>query len=99
MTKLKLALAAIIALVVMGLGWWISSENSQLVGPKLMGLQLPSWNLGAWLFIMLLIGGILGYVLSLLSYFKHRSRSASLQRKLSRCEEEVARLRTAGLRD
>lgn len=99
MWKIKALLAAIVAILVMGLGWWISSENSQLVSPILMGIQLPSLNLGAWLFIMLLIGGVLGYLFSLLSYLKLRGQSLSAQRKLSRCEQEVAKLRTAALRD
>lgn len=99
MWKLKVLLAAIIAILVMGLGWWISSENSQLVSPVLMGIQLPRLNLGAWLFIMLLIGGVFGYLFSLLSYLKLRSQSLSAQRKLSRCEQEVAKLRTAALRN
>lgn len=99
MFKIKAILAVIIAILVMGLGWWISSENSQIVSPKLMGLQLPSWNLGVWLFITLLVGGVLGYLLSLLSYLKIQSRSLAIQRKLNRCEQEVAKLRTAGLRE
>ncbi|MEX1033607.1 MAG: lipopolysaccharide assembly protein LapA domain-containing protein [Cellvibrionaceae bacterium] len=99
MLKFKLLLAAIVGLLVMGLGWWISSENSQIVSPRLMGLQLPGWNLGAWLFIMLLLGGLLGYFLSLVSYLKIRGHSLAVQRKLNRCEQEVAKLRTAALRD
>lgn len=99
MLKIKAILAVVIAVLVMGLGWWISSENSQIVSPKLMGLQLPSWNLGVWLFIVLLVGGVLGYLLSLLSYLKIQSRSLAIQRKLNRCEQEVAKLRTAGLRE
>lgn len=99
MLKIKFILAAALAIVVMGLGWWISSENEQMVSPTLMGVPLPSWNLGVWLFIMLLVGGVLGYLLSLLSYLKIRSRSLAVQRKLNRCEQEVAKLRTAGLRE
>lgn len=99
MLKIKVILAATIAVLVMGLGWWISSENSQMVSPTLMGIQLPSWNLGVWLFIMLLLGAVIGYLLSLLSYVKMRSRTRSVQRQLNRCEQEVAKLRTAGLRD
>jgi uncharacterized membrane protein YciS (DUF1049 family) len=99
MWKIKALVAAIIAILVMGLGWWISSENSQLVSPILMGIPLPSLNLGVWLFIMLLVGGVLGYLFSLFSYWKLKSQSASAQRKLTRCEQEVAKLRTAALRD
>lgn len=99
MLKIKVILAAIVAILVMVLGWWVSSENNQMVSPTLMGIQLPSWNLGVWLFIMLLVGGILGYLLSLLSYIKTRSRALAVQRKLKRCEQEVAKLRTSALRD
>lgn len=99
MLKIKVILAAIIAILVMILGWWISSENSQLVSPMLMGLRLPSWNLGVWLTITLLVGGVAGYLLSLLSYVRLRSRSLVLQRKLRHCEQEVAKLRTAALRE
>jgi uncharacterized membrane protein YciS (DUF1049 family) len=99
MLKIKVLLAAILGVMVMGLGWWISSENSQMVSPTLVGVQLPSWNLGVWLFIMLLVGGIVGYLLSLPGYIRIRGHVLAVQRKLNRCEQEVAKLRTAGLRD
>jgi len=99
MAKIKALLAVILTIMVAGLGWWISSENSQLVSPYFLGLQLPSWNLGAWMLIMLLIGGLSGYVLSLLSYMKLMNRARTLRRDLARCEQELTQLRTASLRD
>lgn len=99
MAKIKILLGLLTAIVIAGLGWWISSENSQLVSPRLLGISLPSWNLGIWMLIMLLIGGVSGYVLSLISYLKLRNRSRILRRDLARCEQELNTLRTASLRD
>jgi len=99
MAKLKLFLGVLIAISVMIVGWWISSENSQLVSPVLFGYDLPSWNLGAWMFLMLLIGGLLGYVISLLSYVKHRGKAMNLQRKLSSRDQELAKMRASSMKD
>lgn len=99
MAKIKVLLGLIFVALVAAVGWWISSENSLLVSPLLLGIQLPNWNLGAWLLIMLVIGGLSGYVLSLLSYLKLRNQARVLRRDLARCEQELSRLRTASFRD
>lgn len=99
MVKIKVFLGLVLAVMVAGIGWWISSENSQLVSPRLLGIQLPDWNLGAWMLIMLAIGGLSGYVLSLLSYLSLRNQARVLRRDLARCEQELSRLRTASFRD
>lgn len=99
MVKIKVFLGLVLTIVVAGLGWWISSENSQLISPRLVGIELPAWNLGAWMIIMLGIGGLCGYVLSLLSYLKLRNQARVLRRDLARCEQELGRLRTASFRD
>jgi len=84
---------------VMLVGWWISSENSQIVNPTLFGYAMPKFNLGTWLLLVLFIGTALGYILSWLSGLGVRGKERSLQRKLKSCEQELTKLRTQALRD
>lgn len=99
MSKLKLLFALLIAVGVMIVGWVVSSENNQLVSPVLFGYGLPRWNLGVWLLLMLLIGGLLGWLISIFSYFRYVGRSRSLQRRLSSRDQEISRLRASSMKD
>lgn len=98
MFKLKILLTGLFILAVLGLGWWFGSENTELVRPTLFGIPLRAWSLGTWLSLMLLIGSVLGYLISLLSYARIKGQNLNLQRKLQRREQEVAKLRTASIR-
>lgn len=99
MSKLKLIVGVLCLLAVMGLGWWISYENSQRVAPIVLGFVLPNWTLGVWLFATLIVGGLLGYLISLVTYLKYRGRVLQLQHKLKKCEQDNAKIRESTLRD
>lgn len=99
MAKVKLLLILMMIIFVMLIGWWISSENSQIVNPTLFGYTLPKFNLGTWLLLVLFVGTILGYMLSWLSGLGVRGKERLLQRKLKNCEQELTKLRTQALRD
>lgn len=99
MSKIKLFLILIVAAAIVAVGIWFSAENSLLIQPKLFGFTLWQANLGFWLFSVFLLGGLLGFFISWLSYIGVKSHSKSLERKLSKKEHEVAQLRSAVLKD
>ena len=99
MWKLKLLVGTIIFVAIIILGMVINADNNQIVNPTLLGIQLPQASLGLWLFLAMLVGGVLGYVVSLLSTLKTHGQKTRLSRKLKHCEQELAQLRTSGLRD
>ncbi|GAB1258042.1 lipopolysaccharide assembly protein LapA domain-containing protein [Aurantivibrio plasticivorans] len=93
MTKLKLLFSICVALFVMSIGWWVSSENDQLVTPQFAGFSFGGLNLGTWLFMMLLTGVVIGYLISSLGYWRQRMKASGLQRKLANKEQELAKLK------
>ena len=95
MRKIKLLLVLVVFLFVAAIGYWISTENEQLVHPVLFGFQLPEWSLSTWLFITLFVGSLLGYLISLFSYLSLRARAANLHRKLTARDKEIAKLRAS----
>lgn len=99
MWKLKLLLGAVILIAISAVGMVINADNTNVVSPTLFGISLPSASLGVWLFATLLAGGILGFIVSLLSTLKSHGQKALLSRKLKQCENELAQLRTSALRD
>ena len=99
MWKLKLLLGVIFLIAIVVVGMVVSADNSQVIHPTLFGLELPDASIGFWLFSALLVGGVLGFLVSLLSTFKSYGQKSRLSRKLKQCEQELAQLRTSGLRD
>ncbi len=99
MRKIKLFLVLIIFIFVVAIGYWISTENEQLVHPVLFGFELPEWSLSTWLFITLFAGSFLGYLISVFSYLSLRARAANLQRKLTARDKEIAKLRATTLKE
>lgn len=93
----------ILSLLLVGL--WFSSENVQPVEVVLLGFSMPKMNVGVLLPLVLLLGALLGFVLSLGPLARLQNRNLSLQRKLGRRERELQSLRKAplqyeaGLRD
>jgi uncharacterized membrane protein YciS (DUF1049 family) len=99
MWKLKLLVSVIFFLAIAMLGMVINSDNTDVVSPSLFGYSFPPASLGIWLFVTLLMGGISGYLVSLLSNLKRHGQLTLLSRKLKHCEKELAQLRTSALRD
>lgn len=98
MWKLKLFIVVLILVAFVALGMVFSSQNQQPVTPNLLGVELGSISLGVCLFLTLIIGALLGYLVAAISSFKQRGAHALLARKLKRCEQELTQLRTAALR-
>ena len=99
MWKLKLFVAVIFLLAIAALGMVINADNVETVSPSLFGYRFPAASLGIWLFLALLVGGVLGYLVSVLSNLKRHGQLTLANRKLRHCEKELAQLRTSALRD
>lgn len=99
MWKLKALFVFIFVAILIGLGMVISAENNQIVNPVLFGIALPQNSLGIWLFISVLVGGLLGFAIAWLSWLKKFGQNRVLTRKLKNSEQELTNLRTKALRD
>ena len=75
------------------LGVWFSTENTQSVDIVLLGFPMPAVSSGVLVCGVLLLGAIVGYLVSLLSALKTRNRNLSLKRQLNRRDKEIERLR------
>ena len=99
MWKIKLLISLILLAAIASVGVVVTADNSEKVSPVVFGLQTYSASLGVWLFTVLLVGGILGFLVSWFSGIKSRGQKSMLARKLKSCEQELAQLRTGSLRD
>ncbi len=88
----------LLTLIAIFLGYLFSLENDTLVSVTLVGLTLPPLGLGTWLLAFLLLGLILGIVVTGLPVFRQKQKVAALTRKNRRLEQEMQQLRSQDLR-
>ena len=83
-----------IAILVSGLilGVWFSTENTQSVDIVLFGFPMPAVSSGVLVCGVLLLGAIVGYLVSLVSGLKTRNDNMFLRRQLNRRDREIERL-------
>ncbi len=93
MALIKRLLLLLIVLCGLVLGVWFSVENAQPLQVTLLGFSLPSLSAGVWLALVLLLGAVLGYVVSIFPVLKLKNDNMSLSRKLKRRDREIEKLR------
>ncbi|MGH1371029.1 MAG: LapA family protein [Cellvibrionaceae bacterium] len=93
MTLIKRLLLLLVLLCGLILGVWFSVENAQPVQVTLLGFSLPQLSVGVWLTAVLLLGAVLGYVISVFPVLKLKNENMSLHRKLKRRDRELEKLR------
>ena len=93
--KLLMIVVLILGLV---LGVWLSTENTQLITVSLLGFLMPPVSVGLLICGLLLVGALLGFLVSMISGLKVRNEKLSLRRQLSRCEKELDRLRKSSVK-
>lgn len=98
MWKLKLFFYLLIFAAIAALGMVVSSLNQELVHPNLLGFEFGAISLGVCLFLTLIVGALLGYLVAAVSGLRQRGQQTLLNRKLKHCEKELSQLRAAGLR-
>ncbi|GAA5316961.1 MAG: hypothetical protein AseanaTS_21650 [Candidatus Pelagadaptatus aseana] len=96
---LKALLVLALVIVALVLGVWISVDNPQPVSLVLMGFSLPPIAQGVLITGVLMLGAILGFVISLIPTLKITNENLSLRRKVRRRDKELGRLRKAPLKD
>jgi len=90
-------LLLVVALLLLGL--WFSAENTARVAVVLLGFPMPDVAQGVLLLVVLLLGAVLGFVMSVLPLLRLTNRNMSLARKLKRRDLELERMRKAPLVD
>ncbi len=80
------------------LGFWFASENGQSVNVVALGYPLPSLSLGLWSLIALMVGVLLGFVVSLWPAFSLKQRLGTKERQLKNSEDELQKVRSQHVR-
>jgi|GEM_PF-305346 len=99
MALFKRFVLLLLVVLLLALGLWFSSENTGRVVVLLLGFPAPEVALGVLLLSVLLLGAVLGFVMSLLPLLRLTNRNLSLARKLKRRDLELERLRKIPLLD
>ena len=93
----RLLVIAVLVFALM-IGVTFTSENSQLFALILFGFQLPEQPVGLWILIALLLGGLMGIVLSIFPRLLIEQNLANKNRKIRQLEKELGQLRTNHLK-
>ncbi|MCP8898367.1 lipopolysaccharide assembly protein LapA domain-containing protein [Gilvimarinus xylanilyticus] len=88
----------LLIIIAIFLGYLFSLENDTLVSVTLVGLTLPPMGLGTWLLAFLLLGLILGIIVTGLPVFRQKQKVTALTRKNRRLELEIQQIRSQDLR-
>lgn len=88
----------IILILALCLGITIAYQNGQAVNIILLNYPLPELKLGLWVVIILLIGSLIGLILSYLPRLWMRNSIAAKDRKIRQLEKELNQLRAASLK-
>lgn len=94
----RLVLIAVFFIAMAG-GLLFAAANSDIVPVTFFGLQFSDIGIGWILIIFFIVGGILGILMSLIPYFSAKKQVILLKHKLNGYEKELAKLRTAPLRN
>lgn len=78
-------------LAMLVLGGWIALYNSEPLSLNVFGLQLPEFNAGVYICVVLMLGVILGYITH---YVVTQRKVIARKRALSKANKEVARLQS-----
>lgn len=93
----RLLLIVLFAVTVL-MGVVFASENNAAVALILFGFQLPELSLGLWVLIAVLLGAIIGVLLSFLPLIFNRYTRSSKDKKINQLQKELAALRVSGLK-
>lgn len=90
---------AVICLVVLFIGIFISVYNTEKVSIDLVFFSLPELNLSFWLVIMFIVGGVAGLLVNIVTVTTLRARLRAEKRRVSNANKELDKLRTNGLKE
>jgi uncharacterized integral membrane protein len=75
-----------------------ASENSQSISLVVFNFPLPELSAGLWIFIALLVGAIIGLLISSFPVFFSRYAHLNKDKKIIQLQKELDKLRVAGLK-
>ena len=87
----------VLLIVAIAIGAIFTSENNQQLPLIFLGYALPELKLGLWMVLALLVGSLLGLLLSTLSLFIRAQSVNAKNRKIKHLEQELQQLRTANI--
>ncbi len=95
---IKRLLLLILLIMACLVGMVVTSENSTLVPLIIFGIQLPELSVGLWLCVALLVGAVIGLLISFLPLFFSRYSNSNKDKKILQLEKELKILRVSGLK-
>ncbi len=99
MRLIKKLIFVVLCLLMIFIGIMMTINNTDRVTIDLVFVQLPELSLGVWLLLTLLMGGVIGVLLSTMTMFMLRTRLGSVKRKLATTQKELDQLRVSTLKD
>jgi len=88
-------LKILFALVIVALGFWFTSENSEAVSLLVFGFALPEWPVGGWVLGAFSLGTVLGVLAGIGPRLSASRQIRKQDRVLKKNEAELHRLRVA----
>lgn len=83
----------LLALLCIAIGVYFAVDNPDSIAPSFAGYTMPAGSVGFWLIGALLVGLLLGFIVSLLPFYAERRRARGLERQLQRLERELHTVR------
>ncbi|WP_444931670.1 lipopolysaccharide assembly protein LapA domain-containing protein [Microbulbifer sp. SSSA002] len=79
----------VVALLCVALGIYFAVANPETIAPNIVGYPLPEGSVGFWLIGFLLLGLLLGFIVSLLPVYAKRRQVKVLEKQLEKMEREL----------
>ena len=89
---IKRTLLVLVILVATISGWKFSFDNGEPVQLLLLGSQLPTMPIGLWILSALLLGCVLGFILSYLPNALNQYSLQTKSRKIQRLEKKLQKV-------
>ncbi|MCW8127089.1 LapA family protein [Microbulbifer halophilus] len=83
----------LLALLCIAVGVYFAVDNPDTIAPNFAGHAMPPGSVGFWLIGALLVGLLIGFIVSLLPFYAERRRARGLERQLQRLERELYTVR------
>ena len=95
-TKRLLLVAIFLAALIIGVVFTI--ENSDVVAIVFFGFRLPELTIGLWMLLAVLLGAVIGVMVSYLPLLFNRFVSLHKDKKINQLQKELASLRLSDIK-
>lgn len=94
MVYIKYILLALLATFLVVISVEFVLENTQPITIQFFNRVSPSYSVGFWLVVTLIIGALFGFLLNLWAILSIKFKQLRLYRDLHECEKELIKLKT-----